>query len=544
MPFRALAARLRAHRLIEAVQEEQHEKALAELVALRAEAVEHDWTEVRFLASMGQVVHAFVHGPDDAGLWAGLDALVAEAEDLEAPALSALALALRAVAASRRGDLDAMFADAGRAVAVVDDETLPALDRCTALVICGAAYNSASLWELADELYDRAAALAPLCEERLQDNAIAVNRVLVRLEWATALLEIGEDADAVHQLLRAAGAVRLALRAPALPALWRLDVEACGDLLPLVRHAFRDLTEDGPAGLSVGQQLRLLDRRRGQLRAAGDVEVLPLLDALTALSLLRLGYEREAGRLVQDLTDVASTSSGARSFPLWVRAEVLTAGQDHEGAAAMAAYARMVARARWRARQGVLAAARSRIAGERIRAEHARLSRDVMLDPLTGLANRRAFELWRTHQPAEPLPTALLLLDLDRFKAVNDAHGHAVGDEVLRQLGRLLSRHVRVDDLALRLGGDEFAVILEARESSVPGAALESLDGAARRLSRTLQAGVRDTDWGLLAPGLEIGASIGFAAATLGTDGQRADALYREADTLLYAAKSSRTAMR
>ena len=54
----------------------------------------------------------------------------------------------------------------------------------------------------------------------------------------------------------------------------------------------------------------------------------------------------------------------------------------------------------------------------------------------------------------------MLLIDLDDFKVVNDLHGHAVGDEALRRVGRVVANHVRPGDLALRLGGDEFAVIL------------------------------------------------------------------------------------
>ena len=75
----------------------------------------------------------------------------------------------------------------------------------------------------------------------------------------------------------------------------------------------------------------------------------------------------------------------------------------------------------------MLTAARSKIVEEKLTAEHAILAREVMLDPLTGLENRRAFDHWLASAPTQSRPTALLLIDLDAFKDVNDRHGHAVG---------------------------------------------------------------------------------------------------------------------
>src|SRR5262249_41361885 len=85
-------------------------------------------------------------------------------------------------------------------------------------------------------------------------------------------------------------------------------------------------------------------------------------------------------------------------------------------------------------------------------------------DPLTGLANRRALERTLqaalTRAQANSRCVAVLMLDLDGFKAVNDRHGHAAGDEALREVARRRRGCVRERDLVARLGGDEFVVVL------------------------------------------------------------------------------------
>src|SRR5512137_2772257 len=92
------------------------------------------------------------------------------------------------------------------------------------------------------------------------------------------------------------------------------------------------------------------------------------------------------------------------------------------------------------------------------------LSYEASHDSLTGLANRREFELRLQRALEMSLATgaehAMLYLDLDRFKTVNDTCGHVAGDELLRQLGEVLQQRVRANDVVARLGGDEFAVLL------------------------------------------------------------------------------------
>lgn len=150
-------------------------------------------------------------------------------------------------------------------------------------------------------------------------------------------------------------------------------------------------------------------------------------------------------------------------------------------------------------------------------------------DPLTGLSNRRAFEsrLKRAVATAgkQGCGHALLFLDLDRFKAVNDGGGHVAGDELLRQLAAQLRRQLREHDMVARLGGDEFAVLLE--DCTREQAAL-----VAGKLRETANAFV--FDWQGLS--FRIGLSIGVMAFA---EGKRSPAeLLRRADALCYRAKA------
>ena len=101
----------------------------------------------------------------------------------------------------------------------------------------------------------------------------------------------------------------------------------------------------------------------------------------------------------------------------------------------------------------------------RLRGQLRGAMRDALTDPLTGLANRRLFDLELAAVDARPStssPAHLALVDIDHFKQVNDAHGHDIGDQVLRIVGEILVAKVRRDSVVARLGGDEFGVLLSA----------------------------------------------------------------------------------
>jgi diguanylate cyclase (GGDEF)-like protein len=103
--------------------------------------------------------------------------------------------------------------------------------------------------------------------------------------------------------------------------------------------------------------------------------------------------------------------------------------------------------------------------GLNLRLEGARLAAEevAMTDPLTGLRNRRAADLFLERLCSAGAPFGLLHLDLDYFKAVNDTLGHAAGDLVLEEVGHILRDQIRAEDCAARIGGDEFVVIVSGR---------------------------------------------------------------------------------
>jgi diguanylate cyclase (GGDEF)-like protein len=180
--------------------------------------------------------------------------------------------------------------------------------------------------------------------------------------------------------------------------------------------------------------------------------------------------------------------------------------------------------------------ARVRLEDEQARSGELLLALDRLSneDALTGLANRRRWDAGLaaacTAAREDGGPIALLLIDVDHFKLVNDRHGHAAGDATLRELATLLRGQVRDTDLAARIGGDELAVLL-------PGAELDRAVGLAERLrtgARALRPFGEDPD----------GVSVSLGVATAAGAAADPDALLAAADAQLYLAKQTRNTVR
>lgn len=167
-------------------------------------------------------------------------------------------------------------------------------------------------------------------------------------------------------------------------------------------------------------------------------------------------------------------------------------------------------------------------------AERRRLERRALYDPLTDLPNRALF----ADRFAQSIAVAtrrkqrlgLALLDLDRFKLINDGLGHAAGDALLREIARRFRGSVRGEDTIARIGGDEFLLLLRGVESA------KEAEAIARRIVEVLR------------PPFRVGAQEVYVSASVGVaiypdDGRDADDLIRRADAAMYAAKQSHSAV-
>ncbi len=162
----------------------------------------------------------------------------------------------------------------------------------------------------------------------------------------------------------------------------------------------------------------------------------------------------------------------------------------------------------------------------RVKRAHDRACFLAHYDELTGLANRRLFrETLHAGFQAPGAPSiALLCLDLDRFKAVNDTRGHPTGDRLLAAVARRLERHLPAGDLCARLGGDEFAVVLWDADAALARAVAERIVGEVSQ------------PYAIDGHQLEVGVSVGIAVASPAAASY--EAVLKNADAALYQAKA------
>jgi diguanylate cyclase (GGDEF)-like protein len=157
---------------------------------------------------------------------------------------------------------------------------------------------------------------------------------------------------------------------------------------------------------------------------------------------------------------------------------------------------------------------------------HRRLLDQALVDPLTGVFNRRHMErclsdaIERLRRNA--VPTSLLLIDVDRFKSINDQFGHATGDEVLRSIVSLIQKRARKLDLLFRIGGEEFMLLLP-----------DTQEAAAAVVAEELRASTAESR---LVEGWQVTLSIGVAELR---PGESPDSWMKHADDALYAAKKA-----
>jgi len=145
-------------------------------------------------------------------------------------------------------------------------------------------------------------------------------------------------------------------------------------------------------------------------------------------------------------------------------------------------------------------------------------------DTLTGIPNRRNFELYAGEllrsATERGLPPCVALIDVDKFKQINDNFSHQVGDQVLRRIAQIMRTHLREDDMAARLAGDEFVIVFKNVEPAV-----------ARQVCGRIANAVRAYDWSTIATGLNSSISVGVATAQAG---DTIESLTHRSDTAMY----------
>lgn len=161
---------------------------------------------------------------------------------------------------------------------------------------------------------------------------------------------------------------------------------------------------------------------------------------------------------------------------------------------------------------------------DRLEVTSRQLEKLSLEDTLTSIPNRRHFEIYASELlrsgQERGLPPCVALIDVDRFKQINDNYSHQVGDAVLKRIGQILKSHVREEDMAARLAGDEFVIVFKNAELRV-----------AQQVCARIRSAVQSFDWSVIAQGLQSGISVGVVAAL---PGDTVETLTHRADAAMY----------
>jgi diguanylate cyclase (GGDEF)-like protein len=376
------------------------------------------------------------------------------------------ALSLRAIMRLQVGeneisddDVEASLRDLVQAEAALRDGEPDPVVAGNAYTGIGLGYQQLRLYELAVPQYLAAHEASCRIVEPNGNRAMWLcNLAILHLQWALELYQVGQDTDAEKHT---AEAEQFALRAADEAAgpdaeVWRMTA--------LMYAACSRADRDDPtsAAVDIGRYLDLLEAR------GLPTPTLLFCRPFHAVAVSRAGDQGEALRVIETAVAVAARTPETEwlvTAALHRTHAVLLASSGSTQARAGLLYGDMLAAALWRQRQRTLHAAQTMKSFEALRHEHEMATRAAESDPLTGVSNRRGFDqlvhalTMRTGTAADQ-PIAVLIVDMDRFKEINDSLGHTAGDEALRQVARALTGSVRDGDLVARLGGDEFAALL------------------------------------------------------------------------------------
>ena len=472
-------------------------------------------TESLMIALYGRAVLLRQLGASTLDAIQACDVLERAGQELGAALWSATACALRARVRVDTGDVGGATADLARADAVLATEDLAVPTGYRLLDTLALVYARLRLHDRADEMRGRI--------EHTMNGRGVLERAQHWSNWSTELAAramepvAGGASDPDHELLRQA--VGIAAKLDDLP---EEEVPAT------LRRGARGVRALAAAYRGKpSEALRLLGPD-----AFGTVGDLPLVERqIVSLAAMR------AHALVGSLATARSLDDAAATPPAALPHLVLEVCRTRErlwletyaGGDVIPVLHRMtelLVRLGWRGMDLVADTARQAL-------EHQALRTESRTDALTGVGNRRALdEALKQLLRFSALPLALILVDVDHFKEVNDRFTHVVGDEVLRRVAASLQLQLRTDDRLLRYGGDEFVVLL-------PGSGDEEANAVAERMRNAVAA----RPWDELADGLQVTITTGVAAVWSLT-GRRPDAdaegLFRRADERLLEGKRKR----
>jgi diguanylate cyclase (GGDEF)-like protein len=384
--------------------------------------------------------------------------------------------------------------------AVLLDQPHPGRDRRnSALCSFAEAATAAEMYETASATYDQLA---------VASSGFEMVHAMTLLYWGLRLGHVGRHDEGAARLRRSSAITRRHLdQRPddfTAAAMLALALAKLGDVIPAEKMSREAI---------------------GPLRAAESYQAARMAHLALGISLRAQGALQEARTEFVAARELCVFGCRPDENPI-IRFELaLTALEIDSGQSCRDMFDAVDGQTRelWRVRLQRLAMLRQARQQEEAEAARARAEREVLRDPLTGLGNRRRHDLLldRIDDGRLSAPLVLLVVDVDHFKAVNDAYSHSVGDRALREVARILKAHCRPGDVPVRYAGDEFTVFLRGDLAT------------GREVAERIRAEVSRSD---VIPGAHLTVSVGMAALT---DGMTGETLFHHADERLYAAKWS-----
>jgi diguanylate cyclase (GGDEF)-like protein len=410
-------------------------------------------------------------------------------------------------------DLEATLHDLSRAEAALSNDVVDGFVLSTAHTGLGHGFNYLRLYELALPHYEAALAAA------LSRSADVAAMMAVKHQLNLAELHLNWSVE-LHRIRDVVGAQEKSVIAARHAALAQEYANTEETRVYAARAALLAACAD-----STGTPERVVARLRDGLQAVesqgrteGRAFALPFL----AWALDRAGRLPEAIQVSAEACDALPTDATWRlkSAAYHTRARLL-AQSGSDSARAALVYGDQLAETMWQHRLYTLHSARSMQILKRVTLERDRVQVLANTDALTGVGNRRAFDVRIAELGASATDVvAMIVVDVDRLKAVNDADGHAAGDRTLQAVAGALTSQVRPGDLVARLGGEEFVAVLIGMDRADAGE-------VAQRMVSAVSAALGST----------VTVSLGVAT---GPASEAGSSLLRAADRAMYAAKRNR----